>query len=94
VGAKEVTFLQVFVADLEGEHGFPPIRGRVDVLSPSPGWNAVEVTGWKETRMGLGDRYPNAILWPDRIQPLERVGKSILLYYFPYPAEGSPAAAQ
>ena len=88
VGAREVAFQQVFVADLEREHGFPPIRGKVDVLNPSPGWNAVEVTGWKETRMGLGDRYPKAILWPDRIQPLERIGKSILLYYFPYPAEG------
>jgi hypothetical protein len=92
VGAPEVAFLQVFVADLEREHGFPPIRGRVDVLSPSPGWNAVEVTGWKGNRMGLGDKYPNAVLWPDRVQPLERVGKSILLYYFPYPAGGPPAA--
>jgi hypothetical protein len=35
VGAQEVAFVQVFVADLEREHGFPPIRGKVDVLSPS-----------------------------------------------------------
>jgi hypothetical protein len=91
VGAQEVSFLQVFVADLEREHGFPPIRDKMDVQNPSPGWSAVEVTGWKGTRMGLGDRYPKAILWPDRVPPLERVGKSILLYYFPYPA-GVPAA--
>jgi len=94
VGAREVAFEQVFVADLEREHGFPHILRKVDVLNPSPGWNAVEVTGWKGTRLGLGDRYPKAVLWPDRIEPLERVGKSILLYYFPYPVQGLAAPAR
>jgi hypothetical protein len=94
VGAREVAFEQVFVADLEREHGFPHILRKVDVLNPSPGWNAVEVTGWKGMRLGLGDRYPKAVLWPDRIEPLERVGKSILLYYFPYPVQGLAAPAR
>ena len=84
-GAREVTFLQAFVADLEREHGFPTIRDKVDVMNPSPGWNAVEVTSWKGSRLGLGERYPQAVLWPDRYPQQERVGKSILLYYFPYP---------
>jgi hypothetical protein len=55
----------------------------MDVQRPSRGWNAVGVTCWKELRLGLGDRHPEAALWPDRIAPTERVGKSILLYYVP-----------
>jgi hypothetical protein len=96
-GAREVTFLPAIIvdlADLEREHGFPPIRDKVDVLRPNPGWNAVEATCWKELRLGLGDEHPEVTLWPDRAKPLERVGKSILLYYFPYPAEGSAAATR
>ena len=89
VGAREVAFQPVIVADLEHEHGFPPIRDKVDVLNPSPGWNAVQVTAWKESRLGLGDRYPQMTLWPDRTKPLERVGRSILLYYFPYTEGGA-----
>jgi hypothetical protein len=91
VGAREVTFLPVIIADFEREHGFPPVWDQVDVLRPNPGWNAVEATCWKELRLGLGDDHPEVTLWPDRIKPLERIGKSILLYYSPYPAE-SPAA--
>jgi hypothetical protein len=91
VGAHEVAFLPVIPGDIEHEMGFPEIRGMY-VDRPSPGWNAVGVTCWKQQRLKLDDRYPEAPLWPDRIQPLERVGKSMLLYYFPYPADGSLAA--
>jgi hypothetical protein len=94
LGAREVTFLPVTVADLEGEHGFPPVRGEMDALRPNPGWSAVSVTCWKIVRLGLGEEHPEVTLWPDRIQPLERVGKSILLYYYPYPAEGLAAPAR
>jgi hypothetical protein len=66
----------------------------MDVRRPSPGWNAVGVTDWKELRLGLFDAHPEVTLWPDRVPPLERVGKSILLFYFPYPAEGSAAPAR
>jgi len=92
VGAQEVAFQPAFIFDLEQERSFPHIRDKVDVLRPSPGWNAVELSAWKGSRLGLGDRYPGAIPWPDRIRPLERVGKSILLYYFPYPAAGNLSA--
>ena len=54
----------------------------MDVMNPSPGWNAVSLTIWKEFRFGLLDRYMNYKLWPDRFEPNERIGKSILLYYF------------
>ena len=82
VGAREVAFLPLTLGDLEHEMGLPPIQG-MDVQRPSRGWNAVGVTCWKELRLGLGDKHPEAALWPDRIEPTERVGKSILLYYFP-----------
>ena len=80
-GATEVSFVTTLVADLEKEHGFPPIKD-VDVLRPSVGWNAVEVGLWKRDRMGLGLRHPEVTPWPDRIPPQERVGKSIYLWYF------------
>ncbi len=87
--APSVAFLTSLTADLRGEFGFPPIRGfRPSV--PDPGWNAVSVSKWKENRLGLGDTYLNAPLWPDAymdqlgqpgIPVPERVGKSILLWY-------------
>ena len=66
--------------DYEKGRGLPPIDFGSS-LAPSPGWNAVGITEWKVLRMGLD---PPAVPWPDRkdIRPVERVGKSILLYYF------------
>jgi hypothetical protein len=85
VGAPELTFNQFFIADLEHEHGFPPIR-EMDLANPSPGWNAVSLTYLKVGRLGLWNSYPRLRLWPEYIQPTERVGKGVLLWYFPYPA--------
>jgi hypothetical protein len=73
VGATSVAFNNFDYADLEGEHGFPPLHG-MNKLAPVEGWNAIGVTCWKEFRV---------ISWPDQIKPQERVGKSILLWYFP-----------
>ncbi len=86
VHAKEVAFISLIIADLEGEHGFPHRNGVYPAI-PSPGWNAVEKTYWKEYRLGLFETHPEVIPWPDRVPEQEHVGKSILLYYFPYPAE-------
>jgi hypothetical protein len=87
-GAKEV-FLAAFVnADFENEHGFPPSY-QVYPLTPGPGWNAVGVSYWKEQRLGLRNTRMDLRLWPDRYKPVERVGKTILLYYFP-PRGGAP----
>jgi 4-amino-4-deoxy-L-arabinose transferase-like glycosyltransferase len=59
--------------------GFPPVL-KNDPYTPAPGWNAVSITMWKVFRLGgQGDRP----IWPDQVKPTERVGKSILLYYFP-----------
>ena len=81
-GAKEVAFVPTLIADFEKEHGFPPIHG-MDVLRPSHGWNAVGMALWKKDRMGLGKTHPEVTPWADRIPPQERIGKSILLWYFP-----------
>lgn len=73
VGATSVAFTGFDYADLETEHGFPPIHG-MNPTAPVEGWNAIGVTLWKEFR---------TITWPDQIKPKERVGKGILLWYFP-----------
>ncbi len=91
VHAKEVAFISLIVADLEGEHGFPHRNGVYPAV-PSRGWNAVEKTYWKEYRLGLFDTHPEVIPWPDRVPEQQHVGKSILLYYFPYENEQAPAA--
>jgi hypothetical protein len=89
-GAEWVMFTQFALADLQKEHGFPLVL-RSDVPSPSPGWNAVSVTVWKRSRMQLYETHPEITPWPDRFTPQERVGKSILLWYFP-PGNSRPAA--
>ncbi|HWD00154.1 MAG TPA: glycosyltransferase family 39 protein [Candidatus Sulfopaludibacter sp.] len=75
VGATSVSFDRYIVGDWEKEHGFPKIY-KLNQYSPSVGWNAIGVGLWKESRL---------VLWPDAIKPQERVGKSILLWYFPPP---------
>ena len=66
------------------ELGFPrAVLCRPD--DPYTGWNAVSITAWKVLRLGLQDKRMDEQIWPDRpdVKPRERVGKSILLYYFP-----------
>jgi hypothetical protein len=89
-GARQLTWVPLQVTDFEKEFGFPPIDTRMDVVNPSPGWNAVSMTVLKQRRLGLWDSYPGVTVWPDRIKPTEKVGKSIWLWYFP-PEPGSPA---
>ena len=77
-GATDVSFDRYIVGDWEKEHGFPRIH-TMNKYAPGVGWNAIGVSFWKESRL---------VLWPDKIKPQERVGKSILIWYFP------PSAAQ
>jgi 4-amino-4-deoxy-L-arabinose transferase-like glycosyltransferase len=76
--ADSVHFSSFTYADLY-YFGFPPIEAS-DPYTPAPGWNAVSITYWKVFHMG-GDR--SRPVWPDQVKPTERVGKSMLLYYFP-----------
>jgi hypothetical protein len=89
--APSVAFVSSLVADLEGEFGFPPVKGFRPAV-PDPGWNAVGVSKWKAERLGLENGYMDVPLWPDRLMEMqgqpgvpqpERIGKSILLWYFP-----------
>jgi 4-amino-4-deoxy-L-arabinose transferase-like glycosyltransferase len=82
LGASRVAFAPFAVADFVKEHGFPPAFD-LNPSYPSPGWNAVSISAWKVARFGLFSEHPEATFWPDRVKPTERVGKSILLYYFP-----------
>jgi hypothetical protein len=67
----------------QGAFGLPPMQTRIDALNPFPGWNAVSLTILKENRLGLA-KHPEYTPWPDRVTtPGERVGKGILLWYFP-----------
>jgi 4-amino-4-deoxy-L-arabinose transferase-like glycosyltransferase len=86
VHAKEVAFITLIVADLQKEQGFPRQNG-VHPAIPDAGWNAVEKTYWKEFRLGLFEDHPEVTPWPDLVPRQQEVGKSILLYYFPYPGE-------
>jgi len=86
-GARQLTFDPIVLADFEGQMGFPRIVPG-NPLAPSPGWNAVSLSYWKVRRLGLLETHPEAILWPDRVTPGERVGKGVLLWYFPPPNAG------
>lgn len=79
VGAREVTFLPLVET---AARGYPPIHGVFREV-PSPGWNAVSLTRLKAERLGLYNDHPEIQVWPERFQPTERIGKGILLYYFP-----------
>lgn len=82
VGATQVAFSPTIIADFEGEMGFPRMTQSSPVV-PSPGWNAVSLSLWKVRRLGLLETHPEAVLWPDRVPPGERVGKGVMLWYFP-----------
>ena len=73
----------LLIADFETQHGIPRRLDRLDVINPPTGWVAIEFTYWKQTRMGLYDNYPHLTIWPDRVPATEKVGKSMLLWYFP-----------
>ncbi len=81
VGATEVAFDPFIIAHLEVVHGFPPIKP-LDPREPSPGWNAVSLTMLKLDRLGMRG-HPEIIPWPELVPQQERVGKGVLLYYFP-----------
>ena len=85
LGAHQVTFVAGDKVDFAHQPGFQGIAVS-DAMSwalPTEGWNAVGVTGLKQRRLGFLDTHPELTLWPDVIPPTERVGKSILLWYFP-----------
>jgi len=83
LGALEVSYAGMFLADPETQHDFPRLNRNIDPLRPNPGWNLVSITLWKTLRLGMGEKYQEYRPWPDLAKPTERVGKGMLLYYFP-----------
>lgn len=91
LGAHRVTFANFAYADFHRQPGFEDIEVNTEMptLNPAPGWNAVSVTMWKKS-MRYSDRSSQgAPFWANRIPPLERVGDSILLWYFGPPGGGA-----
>ena len=78
LGVTQVAFDRYIIGDPVKEYGFPRFY-RLNPDYPLEGWTALGVSIWKTS--GIEH-------WPDRFKPRERVGKSILLWYFPRP--GSP----
>jgi 4-amino-4-deoxy-L-arabinose transferase-like glycosyltransferase len=85
LGAHEVAFTTADGTDLALHPGFEGIKvnGGASPTTPAVGWNAVSLTGLKEVRLGLFDTHLEVQLWQDVVPPAERVGNSILLWYFP-----------
>jgi 4-amino-4-deoxy-L-arabinose transferase-like glycosyltransferase len=81
-GAKFVTFTPLSDPGLPQVLGFPPVRAS-DVPMPTPGWNAVSLTQWKSRRLRLLNTHPEVTPWPDLAPPGERIGRGIMLWYFP-----------
>jgi hypothetical protein len=55
-------------------HSFPRYELMPDGDQPPPGWSAVCVTAWKLSGQPK---------WAERIEPKEKIHRSIYLYYFP-----------
>jgi len=81
LNAASVAFTPTITVSLAAL-GFPN-HERSSPEGPAPGWNAIQMSQWKLYRLGLQINDRTTKIWPDLIQPTERVGKSILLYYIP-----------
>jgi len=91
VGATEVTFDQYAPGDLQKLFGFPRMYP-LDIRGPRVGWNAISITRMKYGLFG-SDRYVydrGTHFWPEQVQPIERVGSGLLLYYSPYRQAPAP----
>lgn len=75
LGIRELRFSYFGTADL-AKHDLPALLA-VPYEKPLPGWFAVS-----EGNIG-SPTYPVTFPWLDRYEPVERVGKSIRLYYIP-----------
>jgi hypothetical protein len=85
-GAPYVTFAPLYWTETKLE--LPPLQ-QTDAYTPYVGWNAVSCSRWKLLNLNVPRNSPTPP-WPDRVRRQERVGKGILLWYFP-PSSGLPA---
>jgi hypothetical protein len=54
-----------------------------NLIKPSPGWYAVNLTLLKAWRFGLLGNHDEVKLWQDEIRPTEKIGKGMWVWYFP-----------
>jgi len=80
LGVPEFTFKIASPGYLAAGNDFPRFVDMPSGDHPRPGWNAVSITPWRIT---------GEPAWAETAEPRERIGRSILLYYFP-PAHASP----
>jgi hypothetical protein len=81
LGASSITYIPFYYPSLGAEvPGLPPYRAG-DPLNPSPGWNVVSLSTLKEYRLGYAGP-PEIQAWPERIEPMERIGKTTWMYHF------------
>jgi 4-amino-4-deoxy-L-arabinose transferase-like glycosyltransferase len=52
-----------------------------DWSHPAPGWNAVSVTPWKLRCFYTKGYHRPTDLWPDKVKPVEKIGRSTYLFY-------------
>jgi len=52
-----------------------------DWRHPAPGWNAVSVTPWKLRCFYTKGYHRPTDLWPDKVKPVEKIGRSTYLFY-------------
>ena len=60
-----------------------PAISSLDIEHPRKGWHAANITTLMLRERDLHAKFPNAHFWPEVIEPTERVGKGILLWYLP-----------
>jgi len=62
--------------------GLPPTTP-TDFLNPSPGWNAIRLTVLELMLADKRSKHLKFPFWPEVIEPGEKIGKGIVLWYFP-----------
>ena len=78
--SRALTAAAILIGTLRIVATYPVFNHTID--EPAPGWNAVSITAWKVLRMGLTFDHPGIVVW-DRVKATERLGRGVLLYYFP-----------
>jgi len=74
LGVPRFTFKLSDGGYIAAGNDFPFVVQMPDGDRPQPGWNAVAITAWRTT---------GEPRWAEKAEPRERIGRSILLYYFP-----------
>jgi hypothetical protein len=92
LGATQVALTPTMAVDYPALD-FPAVVPN-DFIRPVPGWNAIRLSLLQVLRANLRAEHPEIRMWPDHIKPAEKIGKGILLWYFPPEAQPTTASPQ